>query len=124
MRPPILGRLRAHRPVPTDTEACERLATQLCGEDAPARFRRAHRLGAYTVDFYCPAASLVVEVTGTEPGAGVGRARERLLVRLGLKVMRIDPVDVLERPHEVFAVIRAAVNRALDLRERGLPPHA
>jgi very-short-patch-repair endonuclease len=96
----------------------------LCGEDAPAGFRRAHRLGAYTVDFYCSEASLVIEVTSDEPGAGVGRARERLLVRLGLKVMRFTPDDVLEHPHEVLAVIRAAVNRAMDLRARGLPPHA
>ena len=124
MGAPIRSRLRPHRPVAADESACEALAVHLCGADAPARFRRAPRLGAYRVDFYCAEASLVIEVQGDEPGANVGRARERLLVRLGLKVMRFTPEDVHQRAHEVLAVIRAAVNRALDLRERGLPPHA
>jgi very-short-patch-repair endonuclease len=124
MGPTISGRLRPHRPVPSDTAACDRLAINLCGDDAPAAFRRAYRLGAYTVDFFCNEASLVIEVTGDEPGAGVGRARERLLVRLGLKIMRFTPTDVLDHTHEVLAVIRAAVRKALDLKARGLPPHA
>jgi very-short-patch-repair endonuclease len=121
---PISGRLRPHRPVPSDTAACERLAEHLCGEDAPAPFQRAHRLGAYLVDFFCPQASLVIEIAGDLPGEGVGRARERLLVRLGLKVMRFTPDDVLEHTHEVLAVIRAAIRKAMDLKQRGLPPHA
>ena len=121
---PITGRLRPVRPVPSDAAACDQLATHLCGEDAPAGFKRAHRFGAYAVDFYCQDASLVIEVTGDEPGAGVGRARERLLVRLGLKVMRFTPLAALEHTHEVLAVIRAAVRKAMDLKARGLPPHA
>lgn len=109
-----------------DPTAAAVLARYLMADDAPAHFLREHRLGAYRVDFYCREAHLVIEVdaAGEEVDAAVGRARERLLTRLGLKVMRFSDADVLERTSEVVAVIRAAVGRAQRLVAEGKPPHA
>ena len=61
--------------------------------------RRQHPIGGYVVDFYCPAAKLVIEVDGFahETGDRPRRdaAREAWLRAHGLRLLRIAARDVL-----------------------------
>ena len=61
--------------------------------------RRQHPIGSYVVDFYCPAARLVIEVDGFahETGDRPTRdaARDAWLRAQGLDVIRIAARDVL-----------------------------
>lgn len=60
----------------------------------------------YIVDFYCPAANLVIECDGsqhfTNEGLESDRIRDEALSQLGLKVLRFDNLQVL---NEIDAVI-------------------
>jgi very-short-patch-repair endonuclease len=57
------------------------------------KFRRQHPVGTYVVDFYCPAAKLVVEVDGVSHGMGDrpehDARRDEWLKGEGLAVLRI-----------------------------------
>lgn len=63
------------------------------------KFRRQHPFDRCRVDFYCPAAKLVVEVDGDGHSMGDNperdAARDRWLGSLGLNVLRIDAADVM-----------------------------
>ncbi len=73
------------------------------------QFYRQKPLGNYIVDFYCPAANLVVEVDGgqhfTEEGKAKDRQRDGDLAGLGLKVLRFSNVEVLKEIDAVWQVI-------------------
>jgi very-short-patch-repair endonuclease len=73
------------------------------------KFRRQTPVSGYVVDFYCEAASLVVELDGDqhgEPGAVEydGRRTERL-GELRIRVMRFANGDVLAHREAVAATI-------------------
>jgi very-short-patch-repair endonuclease len=72
------------------------------------KFRFQHPFERCTVDFYCPAARLVVEVDGDSHSMGsnpqVDAARDRWLASKGLRVLRFDAADVLR---DVESVVRA-----------------
>ena len=74
-------------------------------------FYRQKPLGPYIVDFYCPAARLVVEVDGGqhfEPDQlEADRVRDAYLVSLGLRVLRFDDRQVLLETDGVVEVIAA-----------------
>jgi very-short-patch-repair endonuclease len=61
--------------------------------------RRQHPIGGYVVDFYCPAAKLVIEVDGFAHETGDrpcrDAVREAWLRAQGLNVLRIPARDVL-----------------------------
>ena len=73
------------------------------------QFYRQKPLGQYIVDFYCPAASLVVELDGSqhlEPQNQVAdRQRDAYLASLGLRVLRFDNRQVLLEMEAVLGVI-------------------
>ena len=73
------------------------------------QFYRQKPLGNYIVDFYCPAANLVVKVDGgqhyTEEGKARDRRRDDDLVSLDLKVLRFSNLDVLKEIDAVLQVI-------------------
>ena len=73
------------------------------------QFYRQKPLGNYIVDFYCPAANLVVEVDGgqhyTEEGKAKDKRRDDDLAGLGLKVLRFSNIDVLKEIEAVLQVI-------------------
>ena len=82
----------------TDAELAlwERLRRkQLCG----LQFYRQKPISTFIVDFYCPAAKLVIEVDGgqhyKEEGASSDAMRDLHLQRLGLGVLRFSNLDVL-----------------------------
>lgn len=59
----------------------------------------------YVVDFYCPAANLVIECDGgqhyTIEGSEADSIRDVALVKLGLKVLRFDNGQVLNKLDKV-----------------------
>jgi very-short-patch-repair endonuclease len=76
------------------------------------KFRRQHPVGAYVVDFYCPAARLVIEVDGAGHDMGDRPAhdarRDAWLRGQGLRVIRFDAADVLKDPESAVTQILLA----------------
>jgi very-short-patch-repair endonuclease len=70
------------------------------------RFRRQHPVGPYIVDFYCPAAKLIVELDGAQHGedkaAAYDAARTKWLEARGFHVLRIWNHEFFENPDEVL----------------------
>jgi very-short-patch-repair endonuclease len=61
-------------------------------------FRRQQVIGGFIVDFYCHAASLVVEVDGPVHAkqADYDVERDRVLAAYGVRVLRVKNRDILE----------------------------
>jgi len=64
------------------------------------QFYRQKIIGKYIVDFYCPKANLVIELGGgqhySEAGKAKDRARDNVLIEMGIKVLRFCDRDVFE----------------------------
>jgi len=104
---------RAHgmRHAPTESEAA--LWRLLSGGKLGVSFRRQVPLGGrYIGDFVARSARLVVEVDGSSHGGRVAAdaRRDRVLARLGYRVLRLPAKLVLTRPHEAEALVRAALS--------------
>ncbi|MCB2406798.1 endonuclease domain-containing protein [Hymenobacter lucidus] len=88
--------------------------SQLAGR----KFRRQHGIGAYIVDFYCPAEKLVVELDGaghfTVSGEANDVERTAYLNGVGLRVLRFENKLVLEQLDGVVAGIEAAFKSRSD----------
>jgi very-short-patch-repair endonuclease len=68
-------------------------------------FRRQHPLGPFILDFYCPAAKLVIEIDGIGHSHGDqperDERRDGWLTGQGLQVLRIAAADVFRDADEV-----------------------
>ena len=77
------------------------------------QFYRQKPIGNYIVDFYAPAAALVVEVDGGHhfetPQARRDQARTSYLAEQGLQVLRFTDLEVLQQLDVVVEAIFAAV---------------
>ena len=77
------------------------------------QFYRQKPLLNFIVDFYCPAAKLVVEIDGSQHAETShqleDQRRSELLASLGLAVLRFDNRQVLLEMDAVLAVINSAV---------------
>jgi very-short-patch-repair endonuclease len=64
------------------------------------QFYRQRIIGNYIVDFYCPKASLIIELDGgqhyEEEGIIKDKIRDDYMKRQGLKVIRFSDTDVFE----------------------------
>ncbi|MBT2749034.1 MULTISPECIES: endonuclease domain-containing protein [unclassified Lysobacter] len=84
---------------------------QVCG----VRFYRQKPLLGYIVDFYAPAAGLVVEVDGSQhlgaEGLAADAVRTAALNALGLEVLRFDNLQALNETAAVMEVIFGVVSR-------------
>lgn len=64
------------------------------------KFRRQHPCGPFVVDFYCPAAKLVIEIEGIVHAMGDvperDAARFAWLAKQGYSILRIPATDVLK----------------------------
>ncbi|WP_436913031.1 endonuclease domain-containing protein [Acinetobacter schindleri] len=73
------------------------------------QFYRQKPILNYIVDFYCPAANLVIECDGSQhfidEGLDADRIRDETLAQLGLKVLRFDNSQVMGRIDDVVEVI-------------------
>lgn len=80
------------------------------------QFYRQMPLGRYIVDFYAPAAKLIVEVDGGQHFTAEGRAddarRDTALAQMGLRVLRFDDREVLLETRAVLDAIWSAINDA------------
>ena len=64
------------------------------------QFYRQKNIGKYIVDFYCPAAKLIIEVDGgqhyTQCGKERDTERDAFMHSLGFRVLRFSDIDVLK----------------------------
>ena len=104
-------RARELRRAPTPPEF--RLWQVLRQRPGELKFRHQHLLGPYTLDFYCPAARLVVEVDGDGRSMGDRPARDAArdvwLQGRGLEVVHYDARDVM---NALEAVVTDILRRA------------
>jgi len=83
---------------------------RLRGSSSGLKFRRQHPAGPdYTIDFYCAAAKLAIEVDGQihAYSAAADATKDRYLVERGLRVIRIPAADVLRDADATAAAIVA-----------------
>ncbi|ALH96586.1 endonuclease domain-containing protein [Acinetobacter equi] len=83
------------------------------------QFYRQKPILNYIVDFYCPAANLVIECDGsqhfTQEGLEADRIRDEALAQLGLKVLRFDNGQVMGRIDDVVEeVYQCCLDRLAD----------
>jgi len=78
---------------------------------AGLKFRRQHAVGAFILDFYCPAHKLVVELDGGihHRQAGYDEARSAHLSSYGYRLIRFRNEEVLADLPSVLQRIRDAV---------------
>ena len=81
------------------------------------RFYRQKPLLSFIVDFYCPAAKLVIELDGSQHYEEAHQIKDRLrdeaLGKIGLRVLRFDNRQVLLETDAVLAVIDDVVGGRL-----------
>ena len=79
------------------------------------KFRRQHGIGPYTVDFYCAAERLVIELDGaahdSESAAAYDEIRDRFLDSAGYAVIRFENRQVFENPDGVLHQIKQHFTR-------------
>jgi very-short-patch-repair endonuclease len=103
MTPPHVQQLRS---TPTDAEI--RLWSRLRRKQLDGlRFRRQQPIGPYIVDFFCPAAKLVIEVDGGQHAMleNEDAWRTRWLEARGYRVVRFWNNEVLANTNGVILVI-------------------
>jgi len=92
------------------TDAEKRLWSKLRAKQILGlQFYRQKPLLNFIVDFYCPAANLVIECDGgqhfTDEGLEADRVRDEVLVELGLVVLRFSNRQVLTEIDDVIELI-------------------
>jgi len=89
------------------------------------QFYRQKPLGNFIVDFYCPAARLVIEIDGgqhyTEEGKAQDSRRNAYLNDIGLSVLRFSNLDVLGNMDGVITEIVLYLEEKCDKRETKSP---
>ena len=106
----LAGRARSMLHAPTASE--EALWQALRGGALGVAFKRQVVLGdRFIADFFAPSVGLVVEVDGSahRESRSADRSRERKLLRLGYRVVRVDAALVLRNAEQALEVIRAAL---------------
>ncbi len=94
------------------------------------KFRRQHPVDPYTLDFYCPAYRVAVEIDGEAHNRGDRPARDdrrdAFLAEKGLRVIRVAASRVMVAPDETAEAIVMLVAAPLHHRAArgGPPPHA
>lgn len=82
------------------------------------QFYRQKPILNFIVDFYCPAANLVIDCDGgqhyTAEGLEADRARDQALAQLGLNVLRFDNRQILTEIDGVVEKIYCVVNLRLE----------
>ena len=100
------------------TEAEKLLWTRLRGKQILGlQFYRQKPILNFIVDFYCPAANLVIECDGsqyfTDEGLEADRVRDQALAELGLRMLRFDNGMVFRETDVVVQVIYDVITQLL-----------
>ncbi|WP_445660955.1 endonuclease domain-containing protein [Acinetobacter sp. F16] len=101
------------------TEAEKLLWARLRGKQILGlQFYRHKPILNFIVDFYCPAANLVMECDGsqhfTDEGLEADRVRDQALAELGLRVLRFDNQLILNETDVVAQVIYDVITQLLE----------
>ncbi|MGE0200547.1 MAG: endonuclease domain-containing protein [Candidatus Melainabacteria bacterium] len=99
----------------SQTEAEKALWRMLRGRQLNGKkFYRQRPIDRFVVDFYCPAAMLIVELDGSihdrEDVAGYDEVRQSFLEAKGFKVIRIQNDQVFNNPSSVKEQVMRAMN--------------
>ncbi len=105
----LAGRAAEMRAAPTSTEAL--LWSRLSGSQLGVGFRRQLVIGDFIADFAAPSRRLVVEVDGGYHArrADADARRDRALVRLGWRVVRVPAGLVARDLDAAVAIVVAAL---------------
>lgn len=120
-----LEKRRTLRRQSTDAEA--RLWAALRRHALGVNFRRQYGVGAYVLDFYCPAARLAVEVDGRahdgEIARGNDEVRQHEIESCGITFLRFSNAQVTENLENVVERIQERVEeRIREVRSSDLSP--
>ena len=78
------------------------------------KFRRQHSVGAYILDFYCPAEKLCIELDGADHYTGNGEdydeERTKYLNSLNIRVIRFENKEVFQAIEYVLGRINSCFN--------------
>ena len=101
------------------TEAEKLLWARLRGKQILGlQFYRQKPILNFIVDFYCPAANLVIECDGsqhfTDEGLEADRVRDQALAELGLRMLGFDNGQVLREMDVVVQVIYDVITQLLE----------
>jgi very-short-patch-repair endonuclease len=115
VNPRLTGFARRMRREPTDAE--KRLWSHLRDRRLGGfKFRRQYPIGGYIVDFYCPSASLAVELDGGQHADAAAiqydQKRTKRLNELGVRVLRFWDHDLLRDPQWIIETIYAELERS------------
>jgi len=95
------------------TEAERHLWARIRGKQLNnIQFYRQKNIGDFSVDFYCPAARLVLEVDGGRHYESEAGGRDRDLSGLGFTVLRFSAREVFENLEGVMARIWEQVDKS------------
>ncbi len=87
------------------------------------KFRRQYSIGAYVVDFYCPAVRMAIELAGDSHfqrgSPAKDEARQAAIESFGIHFLRFRNVEVFEHLDVVLAAI---ARHLLELRRNNYPP--
>jgi very-short-patch-repair endonuclease len=82
------------------------------------KFRRQHPLPPYTLDFYCEATKLAVELDGsgheTDFGVNYDKARDDFLAKQGIRVLRFPSEQIETHLIAVLATIKKELEQHSD----------
>ncbi|HEY6530244.1 MAG TPA: endonuclease domain-containing protein [Cellvibrionaceae bacterium] len=74
------------------------LWAKIRGGQLGVKFRRQHGIGPYSVDFYCPAAQLIIELDGEshywQGKQEYDQLRSEFIQAQGLKILRFTNLDI------------------------------
>jgi crossover junction endodeoxyribonuclease RuvC/BirA family biotin operon repressor/biotin-[acetyl-CoA-carboxylase] ligase len=106
----LAERAHALRDAPTASE--QLLWSRLRSQKLGVRFIRQAPVGRFVVDFLAPAASLAVEIDGGYHSrrAAADASRQRKLVRLGFRVLRIEASLVEGDIERAVELVRQALH--------------
>ncbi len=106
----ILARELRTSPTPAEDRLWQQLRRKHIGG---MKFRRQHVFDRFIVDFYCPAALLVIEVDGESHNRQqeYDALRTEFLESLGLRVIRFKNEDVYQNLDGVLEMIGEALQR-------------
>ena len=86
----------------------------LKGHQLGVKFRRQYGIGQYILDFYCPSLRLAIEVDGDvhafEKNIANDRAKESLLYKRNVSLIRVTNVEILENIEGVIEHILQKIN--------------
>ena len=112
---------RAHAMRQFSTQSEQRLWAAIRGKRLGVAFRRQVVVGEFIVDFLAPAVYIVVEVDGGyhSSRAKADARRDRVLARLGYRVVRLTDELVMGDLAAALAAIKAVFRQAQDGRAKG-----